>query len=257
MAKERNMPKDKHNQANDQNTVDHSLDPFYKPFSSSDEDSQSFKNFLFSEFITPNLTATPLISNEERTEHLKINLDRLLEATKNELHQTKDLFIAKALSEEKPLIEEFLNHFVKNLIGHMGSQRKIEQKPSNAQLDLLIDIARRELKAKKYLDAARLFSLLIHLDASDGEIWVGWAISAQGAGGTTEEVQAIYSMATSLLPHDYYVCLYAAEYSMSKDKHEEVKSLVQRCLDELNAANLQDSITYKKFDQLMNKLNSK
>lgn len=177
-----------------------------------------------------------------------------------------DIFINFLQEDIKMAIEFYksecskidLPHF-NQIIDKIKSQANIYTKEksieaiSEEDCEFLEELAKSKLKNGFNEEASCMYRFLTRIKFSYSGAWVGWAICEQEQ-QHLEIVDYIYQLAGEVLPYDYYICLFAADFYIATNQKEKAKELLDKAKLQLETDQMEDSKTYEDINLLLNKL---
>lgn len=119
--------------------------------------------------------------------------------------------------------------------------------------EFLEEMAKARLIREIYNEASCMYRFIVKINPLFSEAWVGWAVCEEEQ-RHMEVVDYIYQIATELLPFDYYLCLFAADFYISTDRKEKAKALLEKAKEQLEANHMESSKTYEKIQFSLNSL---
>lgn len=173
-----------------------------------------FKQFLFDTHVASQLKMSPLKSLELAEAESKRAIDAVVEKGRFDIKRGYELFKSKAALENG---EQF-KAIAEKILG--------ESSESELGIDdyiFLDEMAKNELKASNFNEASCMFRFILQLNPWYGSAWVGWALCEQKQ--EPEVAYKIYELGLSIMPADYFICSYAADFFARKDKEKALKIL--------------------------------
>lgn len=226
------------------------LDAFIDFIKLSNLDRATNREYLYQMLLAPNLKPpTPFKSIEEQEKEGRLQAAHLADLAEIDIQGSMNLFLDKAEDKDK-VLQIFLKMFstfasLKNL----GKAYPI----TNEDLEVLEEIAKKELVNKNIEEAEAMYRLIIQLDPTFSGAWVGYALCEQEL-GNLDVAEAIYELALSLMPQDYFILLFAADFYVIINQKEKAKTILENAKTELIESNSQDSYSYKEIEHSLESL---
>jgi hypothetical protein len=210
-----------------------------------------FKKFLLEHHFASQIRATPLKSYAQATSEMEQQIDQGMANLKEDIAKGIECFKQKALPLELKQLEKIFMKF-SNFNFHSG-QKALQSPVKVEDLEFLEEIARRTLAENQNESAAAMFRFMLQLNLAYSPAWVGWAIAEQEM-GNAQVTAAIYQLATGLLPEDYFIMIYAAEFYMLMNEKNKAREMLQRGKEKLISSREDQSASFKEINQLLNLL---
>lgn len=208
---------------------------------------EDFVEFIISNMNFSNLEANELKSKEQTVEEARLRIRDNLKIYKKDIENGIRLFIKSALKSEQAMLDEIMQRYLTvSLFQEPGSQTSLPIK----DLEFLETIAKRELANCNYSDAGCLFRAIVQMEIIYGPAWVGMAICEQ-ENGALDAASQIYETAMILLPNDYFIRYYAAEFYRFINEKDKAKEILQMTYDDLIKNGMKDSHTFKEIHKLL------
>lgn len=191
-----------------------------------------------------------------------LNSDDLTQDMTTEMFESQKLEFAKALrllnAESTPEENAELSIILGKIAtaGLNASERiDVESDSDNIltfeELDFLVQIAKR-IMLESAEEATSIFKFLLFLDPGYATAWIGLAICLQEM-GFNQVAEQTYEMALKLIPTDYQLRIYAAEFFILIEKYERAKEILVQTKNEIIEQNTIESFScsYKTINEIL------
>lgn len=219
-----------------------------------DSAEKEIKDYLYNNYVQPNLRPTPFKSMEVAEAQAKEQIEKMVKTYKEEISKATQLFIAKMRSEEEDAVFDVLRGLMDYMPMGANAGKRVSMDPKKAQV--LEVIAKRELDTENYADASTMYRFIIQVAPNYTPAWVGWA-AAEEAQGNKEVVEGILVMSLRTMPDDPFVAISAARFFMATERNERAIEVLEKAKDNLVRANKQHSEGSKQLDDLLRDLQGK
>lgn len=208
---------------------------------------KEFKEQLFETYVAHKLKPTPLKTLQESKNESLLQIDDSIRQFKDDLSRGYQCYQTHVFPEEEDRLKLITDKFFKFI--DPNAQMNLDDK----EAVFLEEIAKREMMKGNHSDASCMFRFIIQITNAYSPAWVGWAL-AEHAQGHQSETDLIFELGMEMMPLDYFILLYAAEFFMTTDRKERAREILQKAADRLIQVNAQDTFTFKEVNQLISKL---
>lgn len=204
-------------------------------------------NSLDPSFFKESKLKTREQKEEESREHIRENLTLY----KHDIEQGIEFFKEKALDSEQYQLGEIFGKYT--TLGNEFLGKSEGKKITIEDLEFLERIAKRSLVKNELIAASCMFRFLLQMQPLYGPAWVGWAVCEQEH-GNFDVVEQLYEAALLIIPNDFFVRYYAAEFYKLINKTEKAKEILQGTLEILSQDGKENSHAFEEVKLLMSSL---
>lgn len=214
-----------------------------------DVDLTEFKQFLF-EVYQPHLAPTDLKTMEACEAEARQEIDETLENYVRGLVRGVDLFIENALPIEREHLMEVLNKSAQ-----VPDESNTENPFSiNAEDAAFLEvIAKRVFETGNFVDASFLYKFIVQVFPVYSPAWVSLAHCEQYQ-GKLEDAEEVFLMSIDLLPKDYYLRMYAAEFYIKTNQVPKAKALIEASALQLSQDGEEGTEAHRQVTNLLKQL---
>lgn len=192
----------------------------------------------------------PLKSAKMLADEQDAKVEELMHFLQKDLKQGAEFYLSTYDPQAKERIIEIFNKIKSRVNVYIDN--KAYDPVTDEDCEFLENLAKDRLIRGEFEQASCMFRFLIHLNQFFSGAWVGWAMCEQEQ-NHIEMVDFIYQMACEILPLDYYIYLFAADFYSSKDK-KKAKTLLEKAKAQLEEDCMESSKTYEEILFLISKL---
>lgn len=214
-----------------------------------DVDLSEFKQFLF-EVYQPHLVPSDFKSIEACEAEARQEIDETLDNYVRGLVRGVDLFIENGLPIEREHLMEVLN---KSAMAPDPTNTENPFSINAEDAEFLEKIAKRVFEAGNFEDASFLFKFIVQIFPVYSPAWVSLAHCAQRQ-GKQDEAEEIFLMSIDLLPKDYYLRMYAAEFYIKTNQVPKAKALIEASAMQLSQDGEEGTEAHRQVTNLLKQL---
>lgn len=211
-----------------------------------EHDKSGFKEYLFQTIYKPNLKPSPLKSLEACEAQARKEINDSYNEYVTQLVDGMDLFLARVKEDEKETFDAIM-------------KKSEEENPDNPfpinfqDALFLAKIAGRELAANQNENASLMYRWIIAFQPAFGAAWVGSAIAEQQM-DHIQQAKDIFTLGLELLPNDYYLKRYAAEFYITIKDNATAKSIVETGIAQLKKDGKENTDDFRNLQNLLSQI---
>lgn len=211
---------------------------------------KDFKNFLVESF-SENIQPTPLKTVEQSKREIENEINNSLALFMQDISLGFSLFKEKVQgAEEKQWWGEFLNRISSIACSASGATTEPPQVIPYSDFEMMVNIAKREVKENRGVEASAMFRFILQMDPTYTDAWIGLAISEE-AQGNMVQAGKIYDLGMEMLPFDFLLHFYAAQFFLLTNQKEKGREILSWCVEEMRKVGMSDSTVFDEMNKLL------
>lgn len=196
----------------------------------------AFKEYLYENFAESNLKPSKLKSIEDCENQARQEIDLAFDEYLSSLGKGLELYGEKTLPEEKADLETIMQKLNKKKSKNTNSEFLIDLE----EVAFLDKIARREIAHHHYEEANLMYRWMLSFVPTFNLAWIGVAIAEQQLNHISD-AEEIYSLAMQILPDDYLLHSFAAEFFLSQKNPGKAKEILNELMERMTQEGLTDT----------------
>ncbi len=216
------------------------------------EEEMKFQEDSIVESLGP-INPSPLKSAKTQIREKKQRAKEIMDLISQDITIATQAFINECSPEEKMRLDQIFDNMALQL---KTFAEKKEAAPIPVEdCEFMEEIAKRKLLKQEFQEAGRMFRFILQLNFIYSGAWVGWAISEQEQ-QHWDVVDQIFYIATTSMPHDSYIALFAADFYTLTNQLQRAVEILQQTKTQLIENNQQTSKSFELVNQSLERLQS-
>jgi len=206
-------------------------------------------------FLKKILKDNPQLSSPESSELILKEQDEKIETllllAKKDSRQAVEFYISACPEEQNYKLVAIFSKIASILDARAGVGVDKINPITTEDCEFLEELAKQKLIENEYECASCMYRFLVQINQFYSGGWVGWAI-CEHQQQHIEVVKNIYQIALALLPYDYYICLFAADFYIGINNKAKAKEILKKAKNQLLKDKMEKSKTFTEVNFSLN-----